>query len=175
MIIKNFYLRILLIIVSIGVVGFFTIWYLFFRTTYDSNGIPSRPVSYEYVSSQPEARLFYPEAQIISPFGSAQKRNETGWDVAFTGAVMASEDSSAKIYSWYDNWLTSHGWQKDAKAILGLASTQVSLQSYTKDGKGLASRETFYVAMDDKKQLSWTLGKKILPNTTVFEFRYIIK
>jgi len=51
-----------------------------------------------------------------------------------------------------------------------MASTQTTINRYEK-----GSREIFEVAMDDPKQLSRTLGRKIPTNVTVFEFSYMIR
>jgi hypothetical protein len=150
----------------------FGIWYVWFRPTYDQYGLPTRLVSYEYVSSRPEAKLFYPNGKVYSPFGQAMRNNNS---VAFTGAVMTSTDPPEKIYKWYHDWLLAHSWRYDEQAIGGRATTQVSIKSYSRSGSGIDSREVFYIAMDDPKSLGWVIGRQMPTNTTVFEFRYIIR
>ena len=164
--------------VLLGVV--FTLLFIYVKfhppESYDSNGLPLKGyVTYKFVSSRQEANLIYPNARIFSRFGGSERPNDGGFEPANAGAILTTTDQPEKIYQWYDSWLTTHGWQRDQKSILGLADTQISLEAYTKDGKGLASRETFYVAIDRKKSLERTLGKQLPSNVTIFEYRYIVK
>lgn len=156
----------ILLAICIGV-GLFIVWYIFYwQKSYKENFL-QKNISYKSINSQSEAKLYYPEAKIFSPFGQSQHGDET---VAFAGAVMTSGDSSEKIYEWYDKWLTTHGWKKDKNIVGGLADTQMSLRSYSKRNK----KEIFYVAMNNSELLKKTLGKDIPTNKTVFEFRYIV-
>jgi hypothetical protein len=157
------------IIVILATVG--TIRYLMPQTVYDKGGLPTGPVSYELISSRPEAKLYYPDSQVLSPFGQPEKQGDfiSGSERAFAGAILTSSDKPEKIYQWYRDWLLAHGWQSDEHAFGGLASTQISLQGYSK-----GQRETLYIAINDPKQLGWTLGKKVPANMTVFEIRYFI-
>ena len=159
-----FYITLVAIVFSLIVL----ILYIWFRPTFDQDGLPTRLVGYEFLSSQPESKLYYPGAIIQSPLVIPQKDKDS---VAFIGAVLTSNDSPKKIYNWYHDWLTHHGWHEDENMVAGLAATQVSIKSYTR----LNKREVFYVAMDDPKQLGWTLGRQIPKNVTIFEFRYIIR
>jgi hypothetical protein len=158
-----------------------TVWYKWFRITYDQYGLQNPPVSYEFVSSRPEAKLSYPNGKILAPFGTKQERSwysVTGYNTAFSGAVMTSQDSSGQIYKWYDDWLTQHGWHEDKIAENGMGGSQISVRDYTKeDPDFMVSRETFEVSMDNPTLLSGALGEKIdvSASTTVFEFRYMIK
>ncbi len=156
-----------------------TIWLLQFRVTYDQYGIPSRPVSYEFISSKPEAKLFYPTGTVVQPFGDGQKKSlysKSGYGVAFAGAVMSSTDSPEQIYAWYRDWLLSHGWTLFDDDFKTLVDTQTSKQAYTKNNLDWGdSRETFYVAMNDPKVISEAIGKKVPASTTIFEFEYAIK
>jgi hypothetical protein len=145
----------------------FGIWYIWFRPTYDKYGLPIQNVSYEFVSSRPEAKLYYPGAKIFSPFGQPQRGTGT---VAFSGAVMTSNDSPEKIYAWYHDWLLAHGWQEHTSFVH--VATHVSTKDYVKQGQ---DREIFEVDMDDPKELSLVLGKPVPANITVFEFQYIIR
>lgn len=142
----------------------FGIWYAWFQ------GIPNLSASYEFASSRPEGKLYYPSARVISRFGQSQDKIK-GNRLAIAGAVLVSQDSPKKIYQWYHTWLTAHGWHEDKNLTGGLLDTQTSLRSYAKENK----RETFYVAMNDPKSLGMTMGKKIPTNTTVFEINYFIK
>lgn len=176
---KKLYILLLAIIVVSSVI--FAVWYLRFRTTttYDQYGLPSSPVSIEFVKSRPEATLYYPNSSVFLPLAIGQTKSAmsyTGWTSAVGGAIMTSDDSSEKIYVWYHDWLLSHGWQENSTYNIPTASTQTSLQSYTKnDPDWLTARETFYVAIDDPKSLSATLGKQVPVATTVFETSYMIK
>lgn len=151
----------------------FTVWFLFFRASRqtDENGLPTNSVSYEFVSSRPEARLYYPNAKVFSEFGQSEKRANfiVSPSGAYAGAVMISSDPPEKIYQWYKDWLLTHGWRSDKHAFSGLLSTQKSLEGYSR-----GNRETLYIAMNDPKQLGWTLGKEVPKDKTVFEISYFI-
>lgn len=147
------------------------VWYFFFRQTYDKNGLPNPLVSLEYVSSRPEAKLFYPYGSVVSRIGLPQENTESGLGVAFAGAIMTTGDSPDKVYQWYHDWLLAHGWHRDDNMVGGLVMTQTSIQAYTRGEK----REVFYVAMDNHKFLGWTIGKQLPSNVTIFEFRYAIR
>ena len=175
---KNLIKVLIVFLITLGAV--FGIWFKWFRVRYDQYGIPSAPVSYEFVSSKPEAKLFYPNGKIYAPFGSGQESlwpEGTGYGVAFAGAVMVTTDSPEQIYAWYRDWLLSHGWQYSDYQP-GHGGSQSSLQDYVKNGqKWDSSRESFYIAINNPKLIIGAVGngKQIPANTTVFEFDYIIK
>ena len=148
----------------------FGIWFVWFRPTYDAESLPIGPVSYKFISSRPEAKLYYPNSTVFSPFGGPQERRE-GISSAQAGAILISNDPPEKIYAWYRNWLLARGWNVDKNAFAGTLDTQLSLEGYS---KGRRKRQAFYVAMNDTKRLGGTLGRKIPANVTVFEFRYYI-
>lgn len=160
---KKLYLLII-IIFTILVLGS-GYWYFFIREVYDQNSLPTRFVSYEFVSSRTEAKLYYPGSSVFTDFGESSTR--AGY--AHAGAVLTSKDSQEQIYSWYRDWLLAHGWHYDRYAFVGLADTQTSLQGYVR-----GEREKFYVAMDEAENLGWTLGKKVPTDATVFEVDYFI-
>lgn len=163
---KKLYLSLAIIIAVVtGVV-----WYFFFR--YDQYGIPVGLVSHQFVYSRPEGTLYYPNGKIFITTGRSMIDNDS---VAWSGAVMTSNDSPEKIYQWYHDWLTTHGWKSDNHAFGGLASTQISQQVYSRSGNGFSSREVFNIAMDNPHFLSETLGKKVPTDVTIFEFSYIIR
>ena len=162
--------RSLFFILIILALGIFSLWYFKFRVTFDPQGIPNPLVSYEFVSSRPESKLYYPNGKIFSRFGQPQRRVNEGLGVAFIGAVMTSYDPAERIYQWYSDWLIAHGWQRNEKKEAIMASGWISVKKYIK-----GERELFEVAMNDPKQLEWTLGKQIPKNKTVFEFSYMIR
>lgn len=155
----------IIIIVILFVVSY--LWYQSTRVTYDAQGIPNGMVSYEFVSSRPEAKLYYPNGKVFSQFGQPQKEKN---DFAAAGIIMTSDDPPEKIYAWYKDWLVDRGWRRDEKRERIMGSTNISVKKYIK-----GERELFQVAIDDPKQLSWTLGKQVPKDKTVFEFIYIIR
>jgi len=159
-----------LIILGVAILILFVIWWKFFRVTYDANGIPNPLVSYEYVSSKPEAKLFYPNGKLFQHFGRKQVQVEEGLGVAFVGAIMTTTDTPEDVYSWYNTWLVAHGWKENVLAERVMAGGQNSVKDYER-----GTREVFDIAMDDPKLLSETLGKKVPTNVTVFEFSYMIR
>lgn len=161
---KRIYL-ILAIIILLLIVLSGIYWNFFIREIYDENNLPTRFVSYEFVSSRTEARLYYPGSQEYHRFGEDSAR--AGY--AQAGAILFSKDPPEKIYAWYRQWFTTHGWHYDEYAFGGTATTQTSLEGYRR-----GEREKFYVAMNDKDSLGWVLGKKNSSDGTVFEIRYFI-
>ena len=148
------------ILVSIG------IWYVWLMPRYDETGIPIGKVDYKFVSSRPEATLYYPGAKIFQKFGLGQRQKGT---VAFAGAIMTTDDTPEEVYAWYDAWLVSNNYYNDT-SWGGIADTQKSVMTYSKN-----ERERFEVAINDPKGLSLTLGKEVPTDVTVFEFSYIIR
>jgi hypothetical protein len=151
--------------IVIGIIG-----YIWFQN--NTQGIPTGNVSYDFVSSRPEGKLYYPNGKTYHLFGFGQSTIKDGGTLpANAGAVMTSNDPPEKIYKWYIDWLIAHGWHNDAHMVSGLPiKVQISRISCSR-----GQRETFYVAMDDPKKLGMTLGVKFPSNITVFEFRYVIQ
>lgn len=157
----------ILVLLFIGVLIFILWWQ---ETAYDQAGLPTRYISYQFVSSRAESHLYYPNSNVFSLFGQPERITLGSSSVAFSGAILTTNDQPAIIDQWYSVWLLAHGWQRNDNAIHGLADTQTSMESYSR-----GSRELFYVAMDDPSTLGKSRGKKIPIDSTVFEIRYIIK
>jgi hypothetical protein len=137
----------------------------------DAQALPRGPVTFEQVKSHPEGHLFYPGAHVYWPIGGGEERNliEGGANPAFAGAILTSHDSADAIVGWYQNWLLSHGWAVDDRAIG--STVWVSYVGFTR-----GSREQFTVAIDDPKLLSGVLGTAVPSDRgTVFEVRYQIR
>src|SRR6266446_6446897 len=111
-------LSIISVLLVIGTV--FTIWFVWFRVTYNAQGTPNGMVSYQFISSRPEAKLYYPNAKVFTTFGHSESHSEAGISPAIAGAVMISGDPPEKIYQWYHDWLLAHGWHVDNHAFAGL-------------------------------------------------------
>jgi hypothetical protein len=152
--------------VALGIV-LFILWYFWYWQPTGRQTLNSGHITYTALRSSPEATLYYPQAEVFSPFGQSQRGKET---VAFAGAILTSNDSPEKIYQWYNTWLTSHGWKENRRAVSGLTDTQLSIKSYTKD-----TNKVFYVAINNPQTLTKTLGKAVPENKTVFEIRYIVQ
>lgn len=156
------------------IVGIITVciasWIWYFSATDKKNGIPTHFISYEFAHSRPEGTLYYPNAHLLSLNGMGQHMTETGWGGAWSGAILTSNDSPEKIYEWYDNWVKIQGWHESKQMEAIHISTQLSSKDYIR-----GTRETFSVAMNDPKQLGWTIGKQLPSNTTIFEISYYIK
>jgi len=165
--------KLLIVIVLMLIVVGFTVWYnewkIATQITYTPQGMPTNEflATCEFMKTRPESNLYYPNGKVFAPFCHSTKKTDEGIDPAFAGAVMVTNDSPEKVYAWYHDKLLAFGWHRDDHAFAGLGDTQTSLHGYFFKGRG-----SFYIAMDDPKQLSWTLGKKVPVNTTVFEFRY---
>jgi len=158
-------LKIIGIILAILILSSISYWYFYVREVYDENNLPTRLISLEFISGRTEARLYYPGSKEFIVMG--QPSNIEGF--AHSGAVLTSKDSPEQIYSWYREWLTNHGWQYNEKAFYGLIDTQSSLQGYTR-----GEREKFYIAINNPRNLSLTLGRDVPDGVTVFEIRYFI-
>jgi hypothetical protein len=136
----------------------------------DAQGLPRGPVTFDQVRSHPEAHLFYPGAQVYWPVGGEEQRNwiEGGSNPAFSGAILISQVSTDEIYSWYQTWLYSHGWEVDHRAIG--STVWVSYRGFRR-----GAREEFTVAIDNPQLLSGTLGTKVPTDRgAVFEALYQI-
>lgn len=156
--------------VFILVVLLVCIWYLWLKLTYNSQGIPNGLVSCDFIKNRPEAKLYYPNGTIFSPFCHTETNTFGSIDPAFAGAVMLTGDSQEKVYQWYHDRLLALGWDRNDHAFAGLGDDQKSLQGYFFKGRG-----TFYVAILDPVVLGMTLGRKVPTDKTVFEFRYVIR
>lgn len=129
--------------------------------------LPTASVSYQALQCHPEAHLAYPGAQIFQRLGVSQSTDESGnTNPAFSGAIMVSPASSEAVYTWYDTWLTAHGWYR--APLLGAG--YVSSHGYART----PGTEAFDVDMDHPSQLSATLGKPVPAGSTVFEVRYVL-
>jgi hypothetical protein len=119
----------------------------------DAQALPRGPVTFDQVKSHPEGHLFYPGAHVYWPIGG----------------ILTSHDSADAIVGWYQNWLLSHGWAVDDRAIG--STVWVSYVAFKR-----GSREQFTVAIDDPKLLSGVLGTAVPSDRgTVFEVRYQIR
>jgi hypothetical protein len=113
--------------------------------------------------------LFYPGSQVLFPFGGGEQKDaiEGVVNAAFAGAVLRVDAPSDTIYSWYNSWMTSHGWHSSPALR---ATTQLSIVGY-----GRGARERFTVAMDNPTTLARTVGHSIPSGAgTVYEISYMI-
>lgn len=126
-------------------------------------------MSYEAVSSRASARLIYPGAQTLRVIGAGESRYPAEGVVnsAFAGDVLATKDSPAQVYAWYQDRLTADGWK--TYQLAALLSTQISAKGYQR-----GTREFFVVAIDDPRQLSSVITNQAPAGATILEFRYTI-
>jgi hypothetical protein len=134
----------------------------------DSATLPVGPVSYQFVSSRPEAHLVYPGAQLAQNLGGGEQGNpiEGGSSSAFAGAILTTPDSPRDIYGWYRAQLESRHYHP--YDILS-SPVWISEQGYER-----GPRERVIVALDDPAALAKVLGHAIPKGNTVFEVRYMI-
>lgn len=86
---------------------------------------------------------------------------------AFAGDVLATKDSQAQVYAWYQDRLSADGWK--TYQLAALLSTQISAKGYQR-----GTREFFVVAIDDPHQLSSVIANQVPAGATILEFRYTI-
>jgi hypothetical protein len=135
----------------------------------DRDGLPLSSISYDFVNSRPPAHLVYPNAQTVRVIGHGELRYpaEGVMNSAFAGAILATRDSPAQVYAWYQQRLQVDHWKPHQLAAL--LSTQLSAQGYKR-----GTRESFVVAIDDPHQLSGVLGTHLPAGGTLFEYTYSI-
>jgi len=135
----------------------------------DRDGLPLGSVSYEFVNSRPPAHFVYPNAQTLRVIGHGESRYpaEGVTNSAFAGAILATHDSPAQVYAWYQQKLLADHWKP--YQLAALLSTQLSAEGYQR-----GTRETFVVAIDDPHQLSGVIGTQMPTGGTLFEYTYSI-
>jgi hypothetical protein len=135
----------------------------------DGDGLPLGSVSYEFVNARPPAHLVYPNAQTLRIIGHGESRYpaEGVTNSAFAGAILATRDSPAQVYAWYQQKLLADHWKR--YQLAALLSTQLSAQGYQR-----GTRESFVVAIDDPHQLSGVIGTQLPAGGTLFEYTYSI-
>jgi hypothetical protein len=136
---------------------------------FDGDGLPTDPVSYQFVNSRAPAHLVYPNAQTLRVIGAGESHYpaERVTNSAFSGAVLATHDSPAKVYAWYLDRLTANRWSR--YQLFALLSTELSAQGYKR-----GTRELFVIAIDDPRRLSAAIGTQLPDGVTVFEYTYTI-
>ncbi len=160
---------------------FLMLLFIWNRIAYDEQGLPKilinegpyirwPLVSYKFVKSRPDAKLYYPNGKVYSQFGGDQVQTDEGLGVAFTGSIMTTTDPPVKVYQWYHEQLIKRGWHENQLLEHAKADTQLSVNDYEK-GK----REIFEVAIDNPKTLGMTIGSKVPNYETIFEFSYMIR
>lgn len=120
-----------------------------FQSKHDVSGLPTGFVTEEEISSHPEVNLYYPNSKLISQYINPEhfEREVIGVHAHVSGAsvrnTMNIDDSGIeakeKIYSWYENWLLTHGWSYKGAA---LRAGEESGQEYS---KGLRERFFIYI------------------------------
>jgi hypothetical protein len=75
----------------------------------DHEGLPTDPISKDYVASQPDASLVYPGATLVSRAAYAEERAiNTGAGVRITFKTIAVP---MIVLDWYLSTLQRHGWR----------------------------------------------------------------
>lgn len=124
-------------------------------------------VSYQEVSSRPEANLLYPGSTVIRKVGSGQEPSFAGnKSPAFAGAVAATTATAQQVNDFYSKWMTAHGWTPYS---IGLVGPEISAQGYQR-----GARERFTLGIDDPKLLAGTISSSIPRDKTIYEFRYFL-
>lgn len=155
---KGFGIVVILIMIML-VLLFGVGWYVYSR-------YKSTHVSYQEVSSHPEATLIYPGSKIVGKRGSSQEPIETfgNKNPAHAGIDAVTSETTQQIYDFYHQWMIAHGW---TPYDIGRTSGQLSTQGYQR-----GTRESFGVAIDDP---TWhkTIASKY-PGKTFYETLYIL-
>jgi|ERR1035437_926040 hypothetical protein len=144
-------------------------WQLFssLLSSNDSVGLPKGKVTYTFVYTLPEAKMYYPSTTVVEILGGDEIDSPpSSARSGFAGAILATNASASTIYDWYDTKLVLSGWIEYQSSPV---SPQTSVRSYSK-----GNREIFTVAVDDPAALSSVIGKQLPANKTIFEIRLII-
>ena len=134
----------------------------------DAQGLPIGPVSYNFVRSRPDARLFYPGSKLFQPVGSGQTSDPfAGVSSADAGGILTTPDSPDQVYAWYRTLLTGQGW--GAPVELARGGSETSAQGYYR-----GRREAITIGIDDPTLLPGALGHPVPQGVTIYEYRYFI-
>jgi hypothetical protein len=113
-----------------------------------------------------ETHLYYPGAKILSLQEQRDAPNPpNGYCRKPADKILASKDSPAAIYRWYDEHLVPRGWRAFGRIQWPEA---ISTTLYER------GQDTFYLGVDDPILLARNRGITIPPSTvTVFEIGYL--
>lgn len=126
---------------------------------------PSGAVSYQEVSSHPEASLLYPGSTLIGKRGGSQQPAEFGnKNPASAGGIAVTAATSQQVNDFYHQWMTTHGWTSYPVSRVG---DQLSNQGYQR-----GARESFGIGIDDPTQYKDIASK--YPGETIYNFLYIL-
>ena len=132
-----------------------------------SDGLPRGPISYQEVSSHPEANLVFPGSSVVRKIGSGQLATFAGdRNPAFAGAIAATHAAPEAVNAFYRQWMLQHGWTPYDVFLVG---GQLSNEGYKR-----GPRERFTIGIDDPKSMSKSISSPIPKGETVYEFRYFL-
>jgi len=136
----------------------------------DASGLPKCSVSADFVHSQPEATLSYSGSTVYSQNVHSEQHLIGSTNPAGAHSIFATSAPMTSVYTWYQNWLTGHGWHVSAAdALLPL---EVSAQGYAR-----GNRESFVVGADSQqnaRMLGYPIPLK-LQSETLYEINFLIE
>ncbi len=138
----------------------------------DRNGLPTCPVTGQFLDAQPEAHLLYPGSTVITSNGGQPESHDlfAGTGPADINTTAVTTEPMATVYAWYRTWMAAHGWHSAEPYVLtgpGIAS-----EGYTK-----GTRESF-VIQEDSQEAARSIGPVVPPNLqseTLYEITFIIE
>ena len=132
--------------------------------------IPPAQVSWQQLICHAEAGLLYPGATVEVKQGAVEQDCGTSGPAGpDKGAIAWTSSSPEQVESWYETWLSAHGWRLSN-------DSQNSGGDFTAGlGFRRGSREYFSVDIMNRQNLSLDYSLPALPVTgTVFESDYTI-
>jgi len=133
----------------------------------DASGLPLGSVRVRDLETHKEATLYYPAATLLAHGSTAEQHQVVGSPLpASAKSILATPDSTEKVYAWYGDWLLAHGWR--GRDVLRSTAEQ-SVRSWDR-----GSRETFDVAILNPTRTWSIFGKQIPSGRTLVETRYLI-
>ncbi len=137
----------------------------------DANGVPTTPITAQYINSQGEAHLLYPGATIlrtnVHPEGPTVKSIDgAADDRAYVETFMATPDSDTQVRNWYKTQAAT----RDYTCIAGVGADYM----YQFDVYLKGTRQILVVGYIKPEQLRLTFGRPVPVDRTIFETDYII-
>ena len=138
----------------------------------DRNGMPTCPVTGQFLDAQPEAHLLYPGSTVvIGATGSGQTSDLfTGTNAAVIGMTAVTTAPMATVYAWYRTWMAAHGWHSAETYVVGPIG--LNSEGYTK-----GTRESFFIEEDSQvmakiEKYPWAAKEA---GKTIYDFNFMIK
>ena len=131
----------------------------------DANGLPLGSVTVRDLETHSEATLYYPGASVIAHGGTAEQDFFLGSPgSAYTTSILATPDSTDRVYAWYQSRLTADGWRA---AEMLQSTAELSVQGWKR-----GSREVMIVSMLDPERWRTAFGNTIPSGHTIVRTRY---